>query len=65
VIDSDGAAILFYESLRGGTKLTRDSCVREKKPLIVLDARLITESAAAALAPPLTFHFHGIVRSNT
>jgi hypothetical protein len=48
VIDSDGTAILFYESLRGGTKLTRDSCVREKKLFIVLDAKLISESAAAA-----------------
>jgi hypothetical protein len=48
VIDSDGTAILFYESLRGGTKLTRDVCVREKKPFVVLDAKLISESAAAA-----------------
>jgi hypothetical protein len=48
VIDSDGTAILFYESLSGGTKLTRDSCVREKKPFVVLDAKLISESAAAA-----------------
>jgi hypothetical protein len=45
VIDSDGTAILFYESLRGGTKLTRDVCVREKKPFIVLDAKL-TDAAA-------------------
>jgi hypothetical protein len=48
VIDSDGTAILFYESLTGGTKLTRDLRVREKKPFIVLDAKLITKSAAAA-----------------
>jgi hypothetical protein len=48
VIDSDGTAILFYESLTGGTKLTRDSCVSEKKPFVVLDAKLISESAAAA-----------------
>ncbi len=48
VIGSDGTVILFYESLRGGTKLTRDSCVREKKPFVVLDAKLISESAAAA-----------------
>ncbi len=41
LIDSDGTAILFYESVRGGTKLTRDSCVREKKPFVVLDAKLI------------------------
>ncbi len=48
VIDSDGTAILFCESLSGGTKLTRDSCVREKKPFVVLDAKLISESDAAA-----------------
>ena len=48
VIDSDGTAILFYGTLSGGTKLTRDCCVREKKPFIVLDAKLISESAAAA-----------------
>jgi Circularly permutated YpsA SLOG family len=48
LIDSDGTAILFYATLSGGTKLTRDSCVRENKPFIVLDAKLITESAAAA-----------------
>jgi len=48
VIDSDGTAILFYGHLSGGTKLTRDLCVREKKPFVVLDAKLITESQAAA-----------------
>jgi hypothetical protein len=47
VIDSDGTVILFYESLSGGTKVTRDFCVREKKPFVVLDAKLISESAAA------------------
>lgn len=48
VIDSDGTAILFYASLTGGTLLTRNSCVREKKPFVALDAKLISESAAAA-----------------
>jgi hypothetical protein len=48
VIDSDGTAILFYGSLTGGTKLTRDICVRQKKPFVVLDAKQITESAASA-----------------
>jgi hypothetical protein len=40
-------AILLFGSLTGGTKLTRDSCVREKKPFVVLDAKLIVEAAAA------------------
>jgi len=47
VIDSDGTAILFYEALKGGTRLTRNLCVREKKPFIVLDAKQISESRAA------------------
>jgi hypothetical protein len=48
VVDSDGTTILFYGTLSGGTKRTRDSCVREKKPFVVLDAKLILESVAAA-----------------
>ncbi len=48
LIDSDGTAILFYGMLSGGTKLTRDSCVRAKKPFVMLDAKRISESAAAA-----------------
>jgi len=48
VIDSDGTAILFYGTLSSGTKLTRDVCVREKKPFTVLDAKLISELSAAA-----------------
>ena len=47
VIDSDGTAILFFGSLTGGTKRTRDICVRQKKPFVVLDAKQITESAAS------------------
>jgi len=48
VLDSDGTAILFHESLTGGTLVTRNLCVREKKPFVVLDASRITEAAAAA-----------------
>lgn len=43
---SDGTAILFNQSLSGGTKLTRDMCIREKKPFIVLDAMQITVERA-------------------
>jgi hypothetical protein len=50
VIDSDGTIILFYESLKGGTRLTRNLCALEKKPFIVLDARRTAEPAAAAAA---------------
>ncbi|MGO8976015.1 MAG: YpsA SLOG family protein [Steroidobacteraceae bacterium] len=48
VQESDGTAILFHESLAGGTKLTRDLCIREKKPFVVLDATQISEPRAAA-----------------
>jgi hypothetical protein len=43
---SDGTAILFDRSLSGGTKVTRDMCIRERKPFIVLDATQITAERA-------------------
>ena len=43
---SDGTAILFSQSLLGGTKLARDMCIREKKPFIVLDATQISVERA-------------------
>jgi hypothetical protein len=46
VQDSDGTEILFTASLSGGTKLTRDMCVLEKKPFIVLDATQISAERA-------------------
>ena len=48
VLDSDGTAILFNQSLSGGTLYTHDVCRRERKPYIMLDATQISESAAAA-----------------
>jgi Circularly permutated YpsA SLOG family len=48
VHDSDGTAILFHGALSGGTKLTRDLCIREKKPFVVLDATQIIESRAVS-----------------
>jgi hypothetical protein len=50
VIDSDGTVILYFDSLSGGTRLTRNLCALEKKPYIALDARKITDPAAAAAA---------------
>jgi hypothetical protein len=47
VEDSDGTAILFNESLTGGTLLTRNICVRAKKPFIVLDAKQMTKLRVA------------------
>jgi hypothetical protein len=48
VHDSDGTAILFRESLNGGTLYTHDVCRRERSPYIVLDATRISETGAAA-----------------
>jgi hypothetical protein len=48
VIDTDGTAIVFCESLTGGTRLTRNLCAHARKPFIVLDAKQNTESTAAA-----------------
>src|SRR5882757_7347210 len=45
-VQDSGTAILFKQSLTGGTKLTRDSCIREKKPFIVLDATQISVERA-------------------
>jgi len=42
VHDSDGTLIAFNQALTGGSKVTRDLCIREKKPFIVLDAAQIT-----------------------
>ncbi len=38
VRDSDGTLIVFSQKLSTGTKLTRDLCVREKKPFLAVDA---------------------------
>lgn len=47
VQDSDGTVILFSGTLSGGTLLTQKLCVREKKPLIALDAQAMTKLRAA------------------
>jgi hypothetical protein len=48
VVDSDGTAILFYEALSGGTRLTWNLCALLKRPYVLIDARQIVEPAAAA-----------------
>jgi hypothetical protein len=45
--DSDGTVILFNGTLSGGTLLTRNLCVRAKKPFIALDARQLSALRAA------------------
>jgi hypothetical protein len=33
VVDSDGTAIIYFDSLKGGTRLTRNLCALEKKAI--------------------------------
>jgi hypothetical protein len=47
VQDSDGTVILFSGTLSGGILLTQKLCVREKKPLIVVDSTLMKPLRAA------------------
>jgi hypothetical protein len=39
VVDSAGTCILYYESLKGGSRLTRNLCALERKPYILVNAR--------------------------
>ena len=50
VVDSDGTAILFHESLSGGTRLTRNLCALLKRPYVLVDARQLGETEAVAAA---------------
>ncbi len=51
--DSDGTRILFTRVLSTGTKLTRELCVREKKPVLVVDAS--QQTVAGAVSATLQF----------
>lgn len=44
VQDSDGTLIIYFSELSGGTKLTVDFCIKEKKPYVLIDAGLLSES---------------------
>jgi Circularly permutated YpsA SLOG family len=48
VVDSDGSAILYYESISGGTRLTRNLCALLKRPYVLIDARQVSEEEAVA-----------------
>jgi hypothetical protein len=47
VQDSDGTVILYSGTLSGGTLLAQKLCMREKKPVMVLDAQAMTKLRAA------------------
>jgi hypothetical protein len=48
VTDSDGTAILYSESLKGGTRLTRNLCALLKRPYILINARETSDPIVAA-----------------
>lgn len=55
--DSDGTVILFCGTLSGGTLLTQKLCIREKKPVLALDAQTMTKlRAAGAIAKFIAEH---------
>ena len=53
VVDSDGTAILYLETLSGGTRLTRNLCALLKRPYLLVDAR--QRSVAQAVAAVAEF----------
>jgi hypothetical protein len=46
VVDSDGTALIFFNSLKGGTRLTRNLCALEKKPYVLVDAQRLSVAEA-------------------
>lgn len=46
VVGSDGTAIIYCETLKGGTRLTRNLCALLKRPYVLIDARPVSESEA-------------------
>ena len=64
VVDSDGTAILYYESLKGGARLTRNLCALLKRPYILINARKTPDAIAAAEAVATFVEGHGIQALN-
>jgi Circularly permutated YpsA SLOG family len=48
VVDSNGSAILYSESIDGGTRLVRNLCALLKRPYILINARETPDLIAAA-----------------
>ncbi len=46
VIDSNGTVIFYFATLFGGTRLTREFCLSEAKPHLLIDALAIAEDKA-------------------
>lgn len=50
VVDSDGTAVIYNESLTGGTRLTRNLCALLNRPYVLINARETTDAGKAAAA---------------
>jgi predicted Rossmann fold nucleotide-binding protein DprA/Smf involved in DNA uptake len=50
VSDSDGTVILYHESLKGGTRLTRNLCALLNRPYVLINAKDMSEPIAASNA---------------
>lgn len=48
VVDSDGSAIIYNESLTGGARLTRNLCALLNRPYVLIDARELADPNRAA-----------------
>ena len=48
VIDSDGTVIIFYGNPAGGTLLTLESCIKESKAFLLIDAESLSIEEASA-----------------
>ena len=50
VVDSDGTAIIYFDELSGGTRLTCDYCINESRPYILINGTINNlESAVGVL----------------
>jgi len=62
VVDSDGTALIYFNSLKGGTRLTRNLCALEKKPYVLVDAeRLSVAEAVHAVTIFIEDHRIGVL----
>jgi hypothetical protein len=48
VSDSDGTAIIYDESLQGGTRLTRNLCALLNRPYVLINGKEMSDSNVAA-----------------
>jgi Circularly permutated YpsA SLOG family len=49
VVDSDGTAVIYNELLIGGARLTRNLCALLNRPYVLVNAREIPDTIAAAV----------------